>query len=205
MGQNHSAKYSLPRTPPVAADASSMPSTDLVPPVAADASVMPSTDLVPPVVEAASGMPSTDLVLYINHMSQPSRALTLLARALDLEYTETEIDLLKGEHKNEAYSKILPFGTVPAFKDGDITIVESCAALRYIASKYDTSGKWYPDDFAARIRVDQFLDWHHTTLRKHGVGYFRNLVSYPLLTVNETDSHGAKAEKKKLNQVNNPI
>lgn len=95
--------------------------------------------------------------------------------------------MFKGEHKSESYLKIHPFGTVPAVQDEDITIIESCAALRYISSKYDKSGQWYPTDLAARARVDEFLDWHHSTLRKHVIGYFYNLVFVPLLSKTEPD------------------
>lgn len=149
---------------------------------------------------SVAAMPTTGLVFYVDLLSQPARAITLLAKALDLEYTEKQIDMVKGENKSEAYMKIHPFGTIPAVVDGDLTIIESCTALRYIASKYDTSGKWYPEDLVTRVRVDEFLDWHVDTIRKHGIGYFVNLVLYPVMKNQEPDMpliNGHKDDLKK--------
>ncbi|CAL4183473.1 unnamed protein product [Meganyctiphanes norvegica] len=145
-------------------------------------------------------MSTPGLMLYISPLSQPARAIILLAKSLDLQYTEEDINFLKGEHKSEEYLKIHPFGTVPAVRDEDLTIIESCTALRYIASKYDTSGKWYPSDLKARARVDEFLDWHHTTLRKHAVGYFLGVVG-PKLHDSEADTAKINEHKEEMKKV----
>ncbi|CAL4073758.1 unnamed protein product [Meganyctiphanes norvegica] len=144
---------------------------------------------------------SGGLTLYINLLSAPARALTLLPRGIRAPYEEKNISFFKGEHKSEAYLKIHPFGTVPAVTDGDLTILESCTALRYIASKYDTSGKWYPADLASRVRVDEFLDWQHTKLRKHGVGYYFNLIFAPMINKCEPDMTLINSHKEELKKV----
>ena len=49
--------------------------------------------------------------------------------------------------------------------------------VKYMANKYKTADHWYPTDVKMRAKVDELLDWHHTNIRKHGVGVFFNIVS----------------------------
>ncbi len=55
------------------------------------------------------------------------------------------LDLLKGEHKTEAFLAINPAGQVPTFVDGDITISDSATILIYLAKKYGAP-EWFPTD-----------------------------------------------------------
>ncbi|XP_071521398.1 glutathione S-transferase theta-1-like [Panulirus ornatus] len=77
----------------------------------------------------------------------------------------------------------------------------SCTALRYIASKYDSSGQWYPHDFDVRCKVDEYLDWQHLNTRAHGVGYFRNKVLFPSLKKCEPDMTLVNEHKKELGRI----
>lgn len=141
------------------------------------------------------------LVLYIDHVSQPARALSLLCRAISVPHQEIYINLLKGEHLKKDYVAVNPFKKIPAVKDGDTLILESCAALRYIASKYDSSGKWYPADLNQRTKVDEYLDWQHTNTRAHGLGYFRSLVLLPALKRTDPDMKEVNGHKKELKRI----
>jgi glutathione S-transferase len=46
-----------------------------------------------------------------------------------------------------------------------ITAYESHAIMRYLANRFNVDDHWYPKDAVRRLRVDQYLDWHHTGLR----------------------------------------
>jgi glutathione S-transferase len=52
-----------------------------------------------------------------------------------------------------------PNGTVPVIRDGDLVLWESCAILRYLASRYGDGGAFWPADPGARAVVDQWAEW----------------------------------------------
>ncbi|XP_077225659.1 glutathione S-transferase-like [Tasmannia lanceolata] len=58
----------------------------------------------------------------------------------DLEFTFIPVDMSKGEHKNESFISLNPFGQVPAFQDGDLTLFESRAITKYICHAYAKKG-----------------------------------------------------------------
>jgi glutathione S-transferase len=47
--------------------------------------------------------------------------------------------------------------------DGEVTIHESNAILRYLCVKHRLNG-WYPEDLPMRARVEQWLDWNQSRL-----------------------------------------
>ncbi|CAL5415605.1 hypothetical protein CsSME_00033205 [Camellia sinensis var. sinensis] len=59
----------------------------------------------------------------------------------DLDFEFVPIDIEAGEHKQEPFLSLNPFAEVPAFQDGDLTLFESRAIMRFIAFAYPKPGK----------------------------------------------------------------
>ncbi|KAG0727356.1 Glutathione S-transferase theta-4 [Chionoecetes opilio] len=106
-----------------------------------------------------------------------------------------------GDHLKKPFEDVNPFKKVPAVQDGDFRILESCAALRYIASKYDSAGTWYPADLKVRCKVDEYLDWQHLNTRTHGLGYFVNMTLVPMKTGTEPDMTVVQKHEEELGRV----
>nr|AFK45563.1 unknown [Lotus japonicus] len=64
--------------------------------------------------------------------------VVLIEKAIEFEVVP--VDVFKGEHKDPEYLKLQPFGVVPVIKDGDYTLYESRAIMRYYAEKYRSQG-----------------------------------------------------------------
>ncbi|HYI30983.1 MAG TPA: glutathione S-transferase [Bradyrhizobium sp.] len=57
-----------------------------------------------------------------------------------------------------------PHGRVPVIRDGDATVWESHAILRYLAARYG-AGPFWSGDPAVRAVVDGWMDWSQTALQ----------------------------------------
>ncbi|XP_010272271.1 PREDICTED: glutathione S-transferase F10-like [Nelumbo nucifera] len=58
----------------------------------------------------------------------------------EIEFDIVPVDLLKGEQKSPEFLELQPFGVVPVIQDGDYTLYESRAIIRFYAEKYRTQG-----------------------------------------------------------------
>ena len=76
-----------------------------------------------------------------------------------------------GGLESPEYRAINPNGLVPSLVDGDVTIWESNAIIRYVAAKYGSGGLW-DDDPARRSLADRWLDWAKTTANPPAMGLF---------------------------------
>ena len=62
------------------------------------------------------------------------------------------------------FAAMTPHAKVPVLRDGDLVIWESCAILRYLATRYGDGGGFWPADPGARARIDMWAEWGKTTL-----------------------------------------
>ena len=79
--------------------------------------------------------------------------LSLLNRQADI----VEVDLRGGAQKAPGFLRLSPFGQVPVLEDGGEVIADSNAILVYLASRHDTSGRWYPRDAIGAAKVQRWL------------------------------------------------
>lgn len=61
------------------------------------------------------------------------------------------------------------------------------AILQYLAGTFNTKDHWYPKANKTRARIDEYLAWHHSNLRKNAVAWIRQVVLTPLLTKQPVD------------------
>lgn len=113
--------------------------------------------------------------LYMHPASNTSRPVVLFIEENKLPVEMEVVDLMTGAHLQEPYISVNPNGLVPALVDGDFTLTESSAILKYLADKFDVPT--YPKDLKARAKVNELMDWFNT-------GFYRDYaygVVYPQL------------------------
>ena len=115
---------------------------------------------------AALHQPINPLKRYVNMttlyhfpVSQHSRRVVSLLEEAQIPYTGKLVDLMSGEHMSAEFLAINPNHQVPTLIDGDVTLHESNAILRYLCNQHNLE-QWYPTAAAHRAQVDQWLDWN---------------------------------------------
>ncbi|KAF1868370.1 hypothetical protein Lal_00008177 [Lupinus albus] len=78
-------------------------------------------------------------VLGQPHYACPRRVILGLLEK-EIEYEVVIVDGKVGENKGPEYLKLQPFGLYPTIQDGDFTLFESRAILRYYSEKYKNQG-----------------------------------------------------------------
>ena len=114
-------------------------------------------------------------ILYHFPYSQHARRVVSLMEAAGLPYELRHVDMEKGQHLSEAYLAVNPNHQVPTLLDGDLTLHESNAILRYLCQKHALTD-WYPADLQHRAQVDQWLDWNQCRLSPAVIDIVRNKV-----------------------------
>ncbi|XP_053993206.1 glutathione S-transferase theta-3-like isoform X1 [Hylaeus volcanicus] len=122
------------------------------------------------------------LKLYIDLLSQPSRALYIFFKVCNIPFESKIINLGKMQHLTEDYQTIHPFQQVPAIDHNGFKVFESGAILRYITREFNTPDHWYPKDSKSQVKVDEYLEWHHLNTRLHCASYFRQKYLMPMIT-----------------------
>jgi len=114
--------------------------------------------------------------IYYHPLSFPSLAPVFTAEAAGIDYATKLVDLSKDEQKSDEYLAINPYGKVPALKDGDFTMAESAAIMRYMAREHGSS--LYPADAKAQAKCDQWMDYvnHHIRTNVGKVHFNRSLA-----------------------------
>lgn len=94
---------------------------------------------------------------FSQHTMKPLYVLDALADECGTAFEFHFVDLIKGEHKTEAFDKLTPVGKVPVLEHKGMTLFESGAICRYVAdSEYSAL---FPQDKAKRAQVDQWMEF----------------------------------------------
>jgi len=94
---------------------------------------------------------------------------------LEMPYTRIDAGMQFGVVNTPEFLAMNPNGLVPVLRDGDFTLWESHAILRYLATK-DPQSRLLSKDPAQAARADQWLEWYGSTLWPNMRPVFWNLV-----------------------------
>ena len=97
--------------------------------------------------------------LYRHALSGHSHRVQLFLSILGLSADIIDVDLAKGAQKNAEFLQKNRFGQVPVLEDSETTLSDSNAILIYLASKYDATRQWLPEDALAAAEVQRFLSF----------------------------------------------
>lgn len=96
------------------------------------------------------------LTVYGNLRSTCTRKVLMTLREKEQHYEFVAIDLAKGEQKSAEHLQRHPFGVIPAIKDGNFSLYESRAIIRYLDHRFPQP-KLTPSDNNAFGLMEQWL------------------------------------------------
>ena len=96
---------------------------------------------------------------FFHHPFSPySRKVFFLLEEAGHLYDLRTVSLEKKENRDPGYLVVNPAGRVPAIKDGDFSLAESNAILRYLTRKYQLH-QFYPTSLDEQAEVDMWWDF----------------------------------------------
>jgi len=104
------------------------------------------------------------ITFYNMDPSAPCRGPRLTAKALNLDMTIKDVDLMKGEQMTPEFLKMNPAHTVPTLDDDGFYLAESRAIQAYLADKYGKESKLYPSCEMHRALILQRMFFDMGTL-----------------------------------------
>ncbi|KAG6600558.1 Glutathione S-transferase T1, partial [Cucurbita argyrosperma subsp. sororia] len=121
------------------------------------------------------------LKVYVDRISQPSRAVLIFCKVNGIAFEEVTVTLSKRQQLTPEFKEINPMGKVPAIVDGRFKLFESHAILIYLSCAFPgVADHWYPADLSRRAKIHSVLDWHHSNLRRGSALLVFNTVLAPL-------------------------
>ena len=97
---------------------------------------------------------------------------------LGLAHERVDIGGPFGGNKDAAYLALNPNGLIPTMQDGDLTLWESNAIVRYLAATHG-AGKLQPASAKAVAQCNQWMDWQLTVVAPAITPAFLGLIRTP--------------------------
>jgi len=97
---------------------------------------------------------------------------------LGLPFERIDAGLAFGHNHTPAYLAKNPNALVPLLEDGDFTLWESNAIVRYLAASH-AMGTLCPEDLRTRFDAERWMDWQQTTLNRAGGPAFIQWIRTP--------------------------
>jgi glutathione S-transferase len=104
------------------------------------------------------------LTVYGRKSSFNVQKVMWLVGELNIAHRHIEMGGAFGGLDTAEFRALNPHGRVPVIVDGNVTVWESHAILRYLAARYGRDGFW-SEDAAVRSQWERWMDWAHTTLQ----------------------------------------
>lgn len=122
------------------------------------------------------------------------------AKEAKIEYKYHEVDLKKGEHLQDSFKELNPFGGVPVLKDGDFVLWESAAILTYIGDIAPQSNLVPKvQDAKRRAEYNKWLHFANCELDAILFTIEKHIWRYP------EDQRRPEAIKKSLEELQKPL
>ncbi|MET0137262.1 MAG: glutathione S-transferase [Sphingobium sp.] len=99
------------------------------------------------------------LIIWGRTNSHNVKKVLWLAEELGMPFIRHDVGGQFG--MDDAYLALNPNALIPTIQDGDVTLWESNAILRYLAAQHG-GADWWPSDPAARAMGDKWMDWQFT-------------------------------------------
>src|SRR5437762_6196831 len=98
---------------------------------------------------------------------------------LDLPFSRETVGGQFGGNRDADYLRMNPNGLIPVILDGDVTMFESNAIVRYLAARY-RAGVLRPETPKALAAAEQWMEWQQSTFYPAVSALFWNLARLPL-------------------------
>jgi glutathione S-transferase len=102
-------------------------------------------------------MPGQPIRLYRHVLSGHCHRVELMLSLLGVPVEPVDTAFGPAGSRSPEFLARNAFGQLPVIEDGDLTLADSNAILVYLCRKYDTTGRWYPDDPATAGRIQRWL------------------------------------------------
>jgi glutathione S-transferase len=98
---------------------------------------------------------------------------------LGLAFERIDVGGAFGQTDTPAYRAMNPTGLVPTLQEGDFSLWESNAILRYLGHVHASGSTLWPAEPHARATIDHWMDAQQTVLNRPMSGVFWGLVRTP--------------------------
>ena len=94
---------------------------------------------------------------------------------LDVPYTRENVGGSFGGNQDADFLSMNPMGLVPVIRDGDVTMFESNAIVRYLAARF-RAGVLRPSDHKSLAMAEQWMEWTQVNVSPAVTALFINRV-----------------------------
>ncbi len=102
-----------------------------------------------------------------------------LLEELGLPYERIDVGGPFGRTRTPDYLAMNPNSAVPTLQEGDFTLWESNAVIRYLCAANAPGSAMWPDDLHARANIDRWMDWQQTIIGPPQTVVFQGLIRTP--------------------------
>ena len=107
----------------------------------------------------------TQMIIHGRATSSNVQTVMWAVAELGLDHQRLDVGGAFGGTGTNEYRSLNPMGLVPTLQDGDVTLFESCAIVRYLAARYGDENFW-PSDPVKRAVLDQWAEWAKGTFAR---------------------------------------
>ncbi|MFO1123406.1 MAG: glutathione S-transferase family protein [Hyphomicrobiales bacterium] len=132
------------------------------------------------------------ITVWGRHSSVNVQKVLWTLAELDVPFRRETIGGSFGGNQDADFLAMNPNGLVPVIRDGDVTMFESNAIVRYLSARY-RAGVLRPADHRALAMAEQWMEWQQTTFASQVSVVFFNQVRLPPDRRNEAAARDAAA------------